>query len=231
MPALFVAAERRELAGLLKFCRNVKPLGWPVYWARAAELNGTAVALVTNGAGRVRAAGAVDAARSHGNIDWICSMGYCGALENGMKVGDIFVAGSVRTCGREYAATKAHSELPQRSGILVSIDHVAQTAEEKRQLRSSGAAAVDMEAGGVAEKAAEMRLPFYCVRSVTDLADESFHLDLNSALRPDGRFDTMRLIAATCRQPRTLLPELVRLGRRSRVASQTLGEFIAGCRF
>jgi len=64
-----------------------------------------------------------------------------------------------------------------------------------------------------------------------DLAEEDFHFDLNCALRADGRFDTMRLIAASCRRPLSLLPELLRLGKRCRIASRTLGEFVADCRF
>jgi hypothetical protein len=148
-----------------------------------------------------------------------------------MEIGDIFVAGRVQSGDAEYAAVKPRTERPYHAGVLASIDRIAQTAEEKRGLRAHGASAVEMEAAGVAAKAAEMGVPFYCVRSITDLADESFRLDLNAALRPDGRFDTMRLIAASCRRPLSLLPELLRLGARSRLASRTLGEFVADCRF
>jgi adenosylhomocysteine/aminodeoxyfutalosine nucleosidase len=229
---LLIAAEPREFSGLLKFCTNVKRLGWPVHWARAAALNGREVLLVANGAGGIRAAHAVEVASSDGKLDRICSMGFCGALENGIQVGDIFVAKRVDGGGVRYAASTPQSgQMRHRTGVLASIDRVAQTAQEKCELRAGGASAVDMEAAGVAQKAAALNLPFFCVRSVTDLAEESFHFDLNSALRSDGRFDTMRLIAATCRRPLSLLPELVRLGGRCRTASQTLGEFIASCRF
>lgn len=228
---LLIAAEPREFSGLLRFCRNVKRLGWPVHAAWSADLNGREVLLVANGAGRRRAAEAVDVASSMGKLDLICNMGFCGALENGMEIGDIFVAGRVQTGDAEYAAVKPQSTRPHHAGVLASIDRVAQTAGEKRDLRARGASAVEMEAAGVAAKAAELGVPFYCVRSVTDLADEGFRLDFNAALRPDGRFDTMRLIAASCRRPVSLLPELVRLGRRCRTASRTLGEFVADCRF
>jgi len=228
---LLIAAEPREFSGLVQFCRNVKPLAWPVYSARSADLKGRGVLLVANGAGRRRAAQGVDVASSVGKLDLICNMGFCGALESGMAIGDIFVAGSVQTGDAEYAAVKPKSTRKYHTGVLASIDRVAQTAEEKLGLRARGASAVEMEAAGVAKKAAELGVPFYCVRSVTDLADETLGLDFNAALRPDGRFDTMRLIAASCRRPLSLLPELVRLGKRSRIASRTLGEFVADCRF
>jgi adenosylhomocysteine nucleosidase len=228
---LLIAAEPREFRGLLKFCRKVRTLAWPVHWARAAEMKGREVLLVANGAGAARAAKAVDVASSFGGIEWICSMGYCGALDDGMTVGAIFVAERVQTDQGVYVAARPRSARPHVTGLLASIDRVAQTVEEKRELRARGASAVEMEAAGVAAKAAELHLPFYCIKSVTDLAGESFGLDLNSALLSDGRFGTMRLIAAACRRPLSLLPELARLGSRSRAASQTLGEFVADCRF
>ncbi len=228
---LLIAAEPREFSGLLKFCRDVKPLAWPLYSARSADLNGREVLLVANGAGRRRAAQAVDVASSMGNLKLICNMGFCGALEKGMAVGDIFVAGRVQAGDADYVAVQPQSTLPFHTGVLASINRVAQTSAEKSGLRAGGASAVEMEAAGVAAKAANLGLPFYCVRSVTDLADETFGLDFNAALRPDGRFDTMRIIAASCRRPLSLLPELLRLGKRCRIASRTLGEFVADCRF
>lgn len=228
---LLIAAEPREFQGLLKFCRNVRRLAWPVHWARAVELNGRESWLVANGAGPARAAQAVDVAQSFGKPDLICSMGYCGALVEEMNAGAIFVAERVETCDKEYVTVRPECGQPFHTGVLSSIAHVAQVAEEKKELGRRGASAVDMEAAGVAAKAEELRIPLCCIKSVTDLAGESFHLDLNRALRSDGRFDTMQLIAASCRRPLKLLPELLRLGKRSHTASRALGEFIGHCRF
>ena len=226
-----MGAEAREFSGVLKFCREVSPLGWPVYWSRGALMNGREVLMAANGAGAARAAAAVEAAHTAGRVDLICSMGFCGALEDDMQVGDIFVAERVQADGVEYAAAQPATERPHHTGMLASIQHVAQTADEKASLRRRGASAVEMEAAGAAAAARGLGLPFYCIRSVTDLARESFGLDLNSALRSNGKFATMQLIAASCRRPLTLLPELLRLGRRSYTAARTLGEFLADCRF
>jgi uridine phosphorylase len=228
---LLIAAEPREFAGVVRFCRNVRRLEWPVHWARSAELTGRDTLLVANGAGWGRAAQAVDVASESGKLALICSMGYCGALEFGMKVGSIFVAERVETDDGKYATVQPQCRREHRVGVLASVSRVAQTAEEKKALRARGASAVEMEAGGVAAKAAELQVPLCCIKSVTDLAEENLHLDLNGALRSDGRFDTMRLIAESCLRPLSLLPELLRLGMRSRMASRTLGEFIGDCRF
>ncbi len=228
---LLIAAEPREFRGLMRFCRKVRRLEWPVHWARAVELNGRECWLAANGAGAARAAQVVDVARSFGKLGLICSMGYCGAVVEEMNVGAVFAAERVRACDREYVTVLPECGRPFHTGVLASVDRVAQTAEEKRELRKRGASAVDMEAAGVAARAEELGVPLCCIKSVTDLAGESLHLDFNGALRSDGRFDTMHLIAASCRRPLTLLPELMRLGMRSRTASRRLGEFIGDCRF
>lgn len=221
---LFVAADRMEFAGLLARCRGVSRAALPVDWARKAELQGEPVLMLANGAGGQRAAAAVDAVR---NVRAVISTGFCGALDPTLRIGDIFVASAVA------AATVAtpHSQRRHVQGVLASIDHVAQTAAEKRSLRAQGAAAVEMEAAGVHARAQARNVPFFCVRSVTDLADETFANDLNAALRPDGHFATMQILSSAVRQPFTRIPELVRLRRRCQLAARALGEFLADCRF
>jgi nucleoside phosphorylase len=108
---------------------------------------------------------------------------------------------------------------------------VAQTAAEKRRLRSGGGSVVEMEAAGVADRAAARGVPFYCVRVVTDLAGEDMANDFNRALRPDGHFATMSILRDTLRNPLVRLPELLRLRNRCVRAARVLGDFIADCRF
>ena len=51
-----------------------------------------------------------------------------------------------------------------------------------------------MEAAGVARASEELDVPFYCIRAVSDLADEDFANDFNESLMPDGRFSVLRLM-------------------------------------
>ena len=105
-------------------------------------------------------------------------------------------------------------------GAVASIDHVAQTSAEKHQLRATGATIVEMEAAGVARAAEDLGVPFYCIRAVSDLANETFATDFNSALGEDGRFSTTRLVM------QLKLGELVRLKQRTELASKKLGDFL-----
>jgi adenosylhomocysteine nucleosidase len=228
---LLVAAEPREFDGLLRFCSGVRKLAWPVYWARSGESGGRQLWMVANGAGAAPAARAVEVACTEWRPEAIVSMGFCGALDPALEIGDIFVATGVDAAGRRFEARLPRADTPHSTGILASIDHVAQTAGEKQLLRNGGASAVEMEAGGVAQIAAALGIPLFCVRSVTDTASDSFVVDFNKALRTDGHFATIKLLASALENPGRALPELFRLRRFCRIASRTLGEFIDGCRF
>jgi len=201
-------------------------------WVRAARLNGHEVLLAANGAGAARAAAAVDAALAVFPADAVLSTGFCGALEPQLAVADVVVATCVAGPDRRrYPALPVSSAAPFHTGPIRSLDHVAQTAEEKRRLHAAGAAAVEMEAAGVAAHAHSRGLPFYCVRTVTDLAGETMANDFNSALRPDGHFDTMIILRNILRHPLARLPELARLRNRCIRASRALGDFLGDCRF
>jgi len=187
--------------------------------------------MVANGAGARHAREAVEAACAASRPDGIVSMGFCGALDPALKIGDVFVATAVIAGGRRFGLCQPDSDAQYESGVLASIDRVAQTAAEKALLREGGASAVEMEAGGVAQAASARGIPTFCVRSVTDTATENFVLDYNNALRDDGHFGTIKLLASALTNPGRAFPELFRLRRYCRIASRTLGEFIAGCRF
>jgi adenosylhomocysteine nucleosidase len=231
---LFIAAEAREFDGLLPFCASIQTLRWPLSWARSARLNGRQVILAANCAGPNRAAEAAEEAYSKipkGTIGAVVSTGFCGALYPHLKIGDVFVATSIQTAGEVRPVSTPECSRAHYTGTLVSMDRVAQTTEEKRDLCSAGARAVEMEAAGVLSRVREWGMPFYCIRSVTDLANESFHIDFNAVRTPDGRFSTPRILAAAIASPMAIAPELIELRRRCATAAQSLGEFIADCNF
>ena len=222
---LFVAADRMEFAGLAARCSGVSPAAIPVDWARTGHLHDEPILMLANGAGASRAAAAVDAA-AH-DVRAVISTGFCGALDPALRIGDIFVTTALGAA----PVDAPESDRPHARGVLASIDRVAQSAAEKRSLRAQGAAAVEMEAAGIHQRAQVYRLPFYCVRSVTDLAEESFANDLNAALRPDGHFATMQILRSAMCRPFIRIPELLRLHRRCGIAARALGDFLADCRF
>jgi len=211
MKLLFIASDRMELRHLRR--------------------PGDVIRTVANGAGAHHAAAAVDEALSTFRPEALVSMGFCGALDPSLAIGDIVVATTVFAAGRAFPAEPPVTSARHCAGPVRTTDRVVGTADEKKQLHSTGAIAVEMEAAGVAQRAQKLGVPFFCIKSVTDLANETMANDFNAVLRSDGRFDTMKVLLSSLRHPWVRLPELFRLQRRCALAARSLGEFIADCRF
>jgi 4-hydroxy-3-methylbut-2-enyl diphosphate reductase len=99
--------------------------------------------------------------------------GLCGALDDGLAPGDLFVATELRAgegtrvgvAWEALVASLASAGLPAVSGPLVSSDHPVRGAE-RHQLARSSARVVDMESAWLAESAAGR--PFAVLRVVMD---------------------------------------------------------------
>ena len=220
-----------EFRGILSHAREVRRLPLAVDWARAGRIGGHEAVFVANGVGRKRAAAAVDAAAGGWTPDAIVSTGFCGALDENLAVAEIVAGTTIVVSDRSWPVSPVAAAAPFRSGVVCSIDRVARTTAEKRDLRRSGGCIVEMEAAGIVQRAESLGVPFFCVRAVTDLAGETLANDFNSSLRPDGHFATMLILRGALRQPTVRLPELLRLRSRCARAARGLGDFIADCRF
>ena len=231
-PVVFIAADPRECQPWVNRWEQIRTVALPVHWARAGKWMGRDVLALANGAGAERARAAVEAAP---DASAICNIGFCGALDESLQPGDIFVATEVRNGTRTYNARGPRAlnpgKIPAKSGILVSVPRVVETALAKRQLRNTGAFVVEMEAAAVARASEQLNVPFYCVRAVSDLANEDFANDFNRCFMPDGRINVARLILGALPSPVRRFGELIRLSRRTALASRNLGEFLGNCAF
>ena len=213
-----VAAEAREFEGILKRAAEVRPLLWPgAAFSRQAAWKNSRWFLIANGPGPRLVQRALE---HRPEVDRILSIGFCGALDPALRIGDIVVSGEVPGgLGASFVR-----------GDVVSVDRVAITVGDKCNLRAStGAAVVEMESAAVAQKAQEWEVPFGCVRVVSDAAGEDLPLDFNLYRDADGRFERTRIALAALGRPFTVLPGLIRLDRHCRQAAERLGEFLANC--
>jgi adenosylhomocysteine nucleosidase len=225
---VFIAAEAREFDGILRRAARSTSMRTPIAFCRKVLWKDEEIVLMANGPGRELAGAAAGFARESQPLGAMVSFGFCGALDPALEPGDVFVASEVLGSG---TALLPRTNRAYRTGSLVSIDHVAVNAAEKAELARTGAAAVDMEAGILAARAHEWKVPFFCIRAVTDTADESFALDFNRMRDKEGRFSRAKIVKAAMRRPGVLVPELRKLDRRCRQASEALGEFVDNCRF
>jgi nucleoside phosphorylase len=231
MKLLIAASESMEFAGLLRRAGSVRPVPVAAQWSRSAQLGPHELLLVANGAGAGRAAAAVDSALAFFQPDALASTGLCGAVSPELQPAQIVIGTAVAYGDAVYPAAPLQCALPHAAGVVRTIDRIAQSAEEKRSWYATGAIAVEMEAVAVARRAQSLGLPCYCIKAVSDVAGETLTIDLNAALRPDGHFDTIKILGSTLRHPLPRVPELLRLWRRSTRAANCLGDFFADCRF
>jgi adenosylhomocysteine nucleosidase len=202
---LLVAAERREFAGILRrFGASVK-LSWAAEFACEARYRGDRFVMIANGPGTRLVEKALE---KKIEVDGIISTGFCGALDESLRVGDIVVGERI-----------------------LCVDRVAVTADEKRTLREkTGAVAVEMESAAAAAKAVEWGVPFRLIRAVSDEAGEDLPLDFNLYRDAEGRFSRARIAIAALEWPFKRIPGLLRLDRNTKIAARSLGDYFADCR-
>lgn len=228
---MFIAAEAREFRGLLRRCEDVRRLAWPLRWVRSVRLRGREAVLVANGMGAKCSAEAAEVVRRHVEPDAIVSYGFCGALDPDLALSAVLVASEVRWPGGALPALAPRTSRSYATGVLLSGEHVVCTAREKRELRATGAAAVEMEAAGLAPLVRQWSLRFFCVRAVSDTASEDLPLDFNAMRGSDGQLRQARIVSAALRHPLAIAPGLWRLREATHAASEALGDFVADCQF
>jgi adenosylhomocysteine nucleosidase len=183
---VFVAALTREIAGL------VAHRGWraePKLLARNIHLfEHEDAILVCAGMGTDRVALAVQAAFALGPASELISVGWAGACNSDLSVGDIVHADIVvdaRT-GERYVSHRAGSD-GKPALTIVTVSTPAGTVEKRRLHSSYMATAVEMEAAAVARLAGIRGVPFHAIKAISDAAD--FELPgMERFSAPDGQF-------------------------------------------
>lgn len=153
------------------------------------------VAVVKTGIGRAAARKAADGLALEGSFDAFVCLGCCGALVPGLRPGELVVAteildestGEVLPCAGNLA--ECFSELARSAGLplvrgrFLTVTKPILGREAKLRARErTGAVAVEMEAGGIAQAARSRRIPFAAVRSVLDVAEETADVSATAGL-------------------------------------------------
>src|SRR5205823_5294736 len=103
------------------------------------------------------------------------SVGYAGALDPALKVGDLLTPAQIIN-----GSDGSRVHLSKGQGTLLSLNAVASVAQKSRLRESYGAQAIDMEASAVARAAEARGVDF---RAIKVISDES-HFEVPA----DGRF-------------------------------------------
>ena len=207
-----VAALEREMRPLIK--------GWRV---SLKEVSGRrfrffekdAFVVICAGIGAEAARRAAEAVIAVYDPRVIYSVGFAGALDPALKVGDIVEPRRVMN-----ASDGSSVNFEQGEGTLVSFGSVASPAQKASLRDSYGAQAVDMEAAAVARSAEARGAAFVVVKVISDEFDFNFPA-MERFVDSNGQFMEGRFALFTALRP-WLWARVARLSRNSNRASQAL---------
>ncbi|HZZ77102.1 MAG TPA: hypothetical protein VFE62_01205 [Gemmataceae bacterium] len=234
-PCILFALERERGPFCAEFRPNQAFAGAPC-WARFCGPAWLSVLVVETGIGPASVARTLDwllAKPKFGGVPYEPSLlifaGFAGALTDSLRIGDIVLADEIVDLhGNRWRPTwpiELSTEgwnPPLHRGRVVSVDQLLGSVDDKRRLGAEHLAiAVEMESAVFAERCTRAGLPFACVRAISDEVMTPLSPALLS-LVSGGSASPWRAIKALLRQP-SLLPELLRLARDTRVASRQLG--------
>ena len=147
------------------------------------------------------------------------SVGFAGALQSDMRVGDIFAPAVVVD-----ARDGSRIEIEGGKGVLVTFMAVAGIQQKANLTRSYGAGAVDMEAAAVAAAARAHRIMFRAIKVISD--ESNFEMpEMALFLDAQGRFRTASFARFVVLRP-WLWRRVVILASNSRKAGGILSQHL-----
>lgn len=207
-----------------------------VKWRRWADAS-RFVAVIQSGVGFAKAQAACEAVLDKKPWTVVIASGFAGALVSS-QIGDLVIPEQVvcqdssltgsasMVCSTVYRQKARHtaqlSENTVLSGRLVTVGNIVWLARDKQAIgRAFAADSLDMESAAIGTMAARQGIPFFVVRSVSDLVDEDLPPDLNLFCRT-GTF--VQGVLAVAAAP-GMWPVFNRLRRQKNVASAKLTQF------
>jgi adenosylhomocysteine nucleosidase len=145
----------------------------------------------------------------------VYSVGYAGALEPGLRVGEIITPARVIDAGDGSSV-----RIPGGNSVLISYKQVASPEQKSKLWQSYGAQAVDMESAAVARAAELKTVPFKALKVISD----EFDFDLPGTGRfvdSEGRFQEAQFALYAALRP-WLWRRVIRLTRNSARATKAL---------
>ena len=215
-----IAALPGELRPLVKgWKRRPAPAKGVSLWT--THQDGDEIVAVCGGMGAEAARQSLAAAESSGTLDIVLSVGWAGALDSGMRIGECYIPSEVIDVqtGERFSLTDG-----SRTLRLVTSPVVADNLEKRRLWSAYDAALVDMEAATIARLAAMRGIPFCCFKGVSD-GPEATLPDLNRFIDDRGQMRMRAFLWHVAMRPMLWQP-LKALGRNSSLAAEALASKI-----
>lgn len=213
-----VAALEREVSDLTRSCRRV-PREYEGRTFTFFERDDMVV--ICGGIGMEAARRAAEAVIALYHPTRLQSVGFAGALESSLRVGDLFTPAVVID-----ARDGSRVEIPggNKGSMLVSFMAVTGLEQKRKLALAYGAQVVDMEAAGVAAAARAHGIAFGATKVISD--DWNFEMPpMGRFIDAQGRFRTAPFAAFVALRP-WLWRRVARLASNSRKAASVLGDHL-----
>ena len=207
------------------------------------KYQGRNIVLVRTGVGRKRAQNATQQVIDKFNPEVIISMGYAGALTEGLNVGDMFVASTIFSPESDSNSfemddpknlkwlelakkTPPPENVKLKIGRLITVDMVVHTPKAKKELGSRfRAEAVEMETLEIALLTRVNKIPFISIRGISDAVNHEL-INCSSFLDSDGELSKLRAGWYVLTHPKSL-KNAFSLRSNTQIATQNLTDFIS----
>lgn len=213
-----VAALEREVVGLTqgwsRVAREYEGRGFVFF-------EGDEMVVVCGGIGQQAARRSAEAVIALYHPAIVQSVGFAGALDASLRVGDILTP-SVVIDARDGSRVEIDGR--NRKGTLVSFMAVAGIDQKANLAQAYGAQAVDMEASAVAAAARAHSIPFDAAKVISDAHDFEMPAMANF-IDPQGRFRTASFALFVTLRP-WLWPRVAQLAINGRKAAKALAEHL-----
>jgi len=213
---MIVAALDREIAPLVKHWRRTQR---DYEGRKFTFFEWEEMVALSGGIGLEPARRAAEAAIALYHPTHLHSVGFAGALDPEMHVGDIF-SPSVVIDARDGSRT----QLEPGEGTLVTFMTVADPAQKIKLAQAYAARAVDMEAAAVATVAQAHGITFGATKVISDELDFEMP-SMARFINSDGKFNSAGFALFITPRP-WFWPSVAALSRNSRIASQSLSLYL-----
>jgi adenosylhomocysteine nucleosidase len=241
-----IAAMPEEIKPLLKLIGTFDKSTAAGFNLYRFDIDGKSCRLIESGMGTRRAALATETLISLERPDHIISFGFGGAVQPGMAVGDLAVAGRSMQCmgrhpGVSEAIVLAVSDKVQlrlqavckklgytawqgdflTSGEILGKKELAETLRQQDAVNP----VLDMETWAIAGVTAREDIPLLAIRAISDAAEEELGFSISEFTDTEMNIRIYKILGTIARKP-WIIPQLIRLEGNSRIAGRTLAAVV-----
>jgi adenosylhomocysteine nucleosidase len=240
-PIFILGALREEISQIRKLMVVKEQLkaGHADVWLGVWE--GVHIVLVRTGMGKECALDSLKKVLSSALPAIVLSIGYAGALDLKLKVGDLVIADKVLELDQATSFAKSFPVNPEQQdlfkmltsqeqlvvykGTLLTVNQVISDSSAKQKLGSSHKAlAVDMETSSLIAHCIEKKIPLISVRAISDTMEQSL-INTNSFIDNEGRVSKIRAGWYVVTHPNSI-KSFISLRSQSQKATSNLTEII-----